>query len=293
MSLTDKVRPLVSIYMPTKNRLSLLKLAIESVFSQDYTAIELLIVNDGSTDGTKAYLDALAKEHSNISVFHNEQSIGACAARNIAINHAQGEFITGIDDDDLYTSNRISSLLEAYDDKYAFVCSSMWWDYGNKTRLIDTVEGTISLTQQLSYNEATTQVLVKKERVLAIGGFDETFVACQDYDLWTRLMIKYGDAYRINIPSYIINDTATTERMIGNPKSVQGYEQFYQKHCQLMSEGNKKNQQFMKLRRMREPMSLSMLISQIGSGHLKSKLRYFLSSNFTWVKYFHHRFYKN
>lgn len=292
MSLTDNISPLVSVYMPTKNRLALLQLAIESVFSQDHSAIELLIVNDGSTDGTKAYLDALSKEHSNIIVFHNEQSIGACAARNIAIKHAKGEFVTGLDDDDLFTTVRISSLLKAYDDNYAFVCSSMWWDYGNKKRLIDNIEGEITLVQQLSYNEATTQVLVKKERVLAVGGFDESFVACQDYDLWTRLMIKYGSAYRLNEPSYIINDTATTVRMIGNPKSVQGYEQYYQKHSHLMSNNNKKNQQFMKLRRLRQPMSLTMLLSQMGSGHVWSKFRYFLSSNFQLIKNLHYWFYK-
>lgn len=292
MNQTDNQPPLVSVYMPTKDRLALLKLAIASVFSQDYPAIELLIVNDGSTDGTKAFLDELAEAYSNVIVFHNQQSIGACAARNIAITHAKGEFVTGLDDDDVFTSNRISSLLDIYDDNYAFVCSSMWWDYGNKKRLIDAVEGEITLAQQLSYNEATTQVLVKKDRVLAVDGFDESFVACQDYDLWTRLIIKYGSAYRLNQPSYIINDTATTVRMIGNPKSVKGYEQYYQKYSYLMSDRNKKNQQFMKLRRLRQPMSFSMLLSQLGSGHFQSKLRYFLSSNFIFIKSLHRWFYK-
>jgi len=288
----DKPLPLVSVYMPTKNRLTLLKKAIQSVFSQTYPMIELHVVDDGSTDGTFEYLQELAKTNSNVFIYRNEHSIGACAARNIAIKNAKGEMVTGLDDDDLFLPERIASLVSAYDEKYAFVCSSMWWDYGAKRRHIDSSAKEITLDEQLSYNEATTQVLVNRERVLDVGGFDETFVACQDYDLWTRLIIKYGNAYRIKAPSYVVNDTATTDRMIGNPKSVKGYEQFFEKHGHLMSVANKKNQYFMKLRRLRQPMPLKELFSQLGSGYFYAKLRYFLSSNFTIVKKLHRNFYK-
>jgi len=285
--------PLVSVYMPTKNRIELLKRAIKSVLNQSYENIELHIVDDGSTDGTYCYLNELAKQNKNIFIYRNEQSIGACAARNIAINNAKGEFVTGLDDDDEFLPNRISSLMEAYVDDYAFVCSSMFWDYGNKKRVIDASQGEITLTQQLSYNEATTQILVRKDRVIDVGGFDESFVACQDYDLWTRLIIKYGSAYRIAEPTYIINDTATTERMIGNPKSVQGYVQYFEKHRALMTATNIKNQAFMKLRRTRQPMSFKMLLEQVGTGHMNAKVRYFLSSNFSFIKNLHKWLYKS
>jgi hypothetical protein len=168
----------------------------------------------------------------------------------------------------------------------------MFWDYGKKRRLIDAKEGIITLSQQLDYNEATTQILVENERLQAVGGFDESFVACQDYDLWTRLMIKYGDAYRINDASYIINDTASTERLIGNPKSVKGYEQYFEKHHLLMSKVNIKNQNFMKLRRKKERMPFIMLLKQLNSGHLIAKIRYFLSSNFNFIKRTHHFLYR-
>ncbi|WP_206484676.1 glycosyltransferase [Thalassotalea sp. G2M2-11] len=284
--------PLISIYMPTKNRLALLKRAINSVFAQTYPNIDIHIVNDGSTDGTKGYLNELAQRHDNVYVVHNETSIGACAARNIAINNAKGEFITGLDDDDEFLPERLIRLHAAYNDNYAFVCSSMYWDYGKKKRLIDAKQGIITLAHQLSYNEATTQVLVKRERVIAVGGFDENFVACQDYDLWTRLIITYGPAYRIGHASYIVNDTATTERMIGDPKSVKGYDQYFDKHAHLMTSINKCNQAFMRLRRLRQPMPLKMLIKQVGSGHMQAKIRYYLSSNFQFIKRVHRWLYK-
>ncbi len=288
----DLSLPLVSVYIPTKNRQALLATAIDSIIQQTYPNVEILVVDDGSTDNTFEFLTQLASKHDNIVIFRNEASKGACAARNIAIKQANGEFVTGLDDDDVFLANRIESLLSAYDDNYAFVCSSMYWDYGKKKRIIDAREGQITLAQQLSYNEATSQVLVKKERVLSIGGFDEQFVACQDYDLWTRLLIKYGNAYRIAMPSYIVNDTGSSERMIGNTSSVKGYLQYFDKHQHLMSKINIRNQKFMRIRRCREVLSIRELFKQIGSGHFYSKLRYFLSSNFRLIQQLHQKHYK-
>lgn len=92
---------LVTIYIPTKNRLDLLKRAIKSVRDQTYSNIELIVVDDGSKDGTREYLE---KEHEAgllRAIFHQE-SLGACVARNAAIELSQGEFITGLDDDDYF-----------------------------------------------------------------------------------------------------------------------------------------------------------------------------------------------
>jgi len=290
--MSEKKLPLVSIYMPTKNRLELLKRAIQSVLAQSYPNIELLVVDDGSEDGSYEYLTQLAEQNANIRVFRHEKSVGACVARNLAIKHAQGDFVTGLDDDDEFLPERVSKLVAAYDDNYAFVCSSMWWDYGKTKRLIDASETEIPLSAQLSYNEATSQILVKRERVLALDGFDESFVACQDYDLFTRLIIEYGSAYRIANPSYIVNDTGSSDRMIASSKSVKGYQQYLAKFQYLMSDSNIKNQSFMRLRREKKQMPLATLIDQLGSGHFQAKLRYYLSSNFELIRQLHNKFYK-
>ncbi|WP_286265524.1 glycosyltransferase [Thalassotalea atypica] len=279
--------------MPTKNRRDLLERALNSILEQTYSNLDVIVVDDGSTDDTVAFLETVVNNDQRVRFFSNKTSAGACAARNIAIQHAYGKFITGLDDDDLFLPNRIESLLSQYDGKYAFICSSAWWDYGKKQRLIDSRNMDISLKQQLNYNEATTQVLVATERVKALGGFDETFVACQDYDLWTRLIEHYGMAKRIANPTYIINDTGSSNRMISSPNSVKGYHQFMQKHGHLMSRKNIINQEFMMLRREARVMSLHDLIRQIGTGYFTSKLRYFLSSNFSIIRSLHKKFYKN
>ena len=292
MDITLNSQPLVSVYIPSKNRQKLLALAIESITKQSYQNIEILVVDDGSTDDTFEYLQSLTQHMPNLRIFKNKKSLGACASRNLAIEHAKGEFVTGLDDDDLFLPERISSLVSAYDDRYAFICSSAIWDYGNRTRIIDRLETEVTLDKQLSYNEATSQVLVKKERIINIGGFDESFVACQDYDLWTRLIIEYGSAYRIGEPSYVVNDTGSSQRMISNPNSVKGYEQYFEKHGHLMSGTNILNQEFMRLRRCNEVMSLGQLIRHIGQGYFYSKLRYYLSSNFSFIRMLHRKYYK-
>ncbi len=293
MKYSKETLPLVTVYMPTKNRQKLLARAVDSILTQTYPNIEIIIVDDGSTDDTPEFLTKLASKHENLSFYRNETSTGACAARNIAIKHAKGALLTGLDDDDLFLPERVAELVGAYDPQYAFVCSSMWWDYGKKQRLIDKGDLIITLPMQLSYNEATTQILVETERVRLIGGFDESFVACQDYDLWTALLVKYGPAKRISSPSYVVNDTGSSVRMISSPKSVKGYHQFLDKYGHLMSDANKKNQAFMRLRREARKMTFGELTEQIGSGHFHSKLRYFLSSNFAFIRDLHRKFYKN
>ncbi|MEL0615142.1 glycosyltransferase, partial [Marinomonas arenicola] len=69
------------------------------------------IVNDGSADGTKEYLAQLVKSEKRITEYHNDTSYVACAARNTAIKAASGEYITGLDDDDEFTTNRLSYFL--------------------------------------------------------------------------------------------------------------------------------------------------------------------------------------
>ena len=282
MNQAENSLPLVSVYMPTKNRHALLQKAIDSVYAQTYSNIELIVCDDGSTDETPAYLKTLQTNETirYIKVLTNSTSKGACNARNKAISVATGQFITGLDDDDTFLPKRLELLTKAYDPRYAFICSAMIWDNGHKQKVIDKKAGIYSLEKQLSYNEATTQILVEKKRVIKVGCFDENFVACQDYDLWTRLIIKFGPFKRIAEPTYTINNTDATQRMTANPKSAKGYEQFHSKHSHLMNKKNIINQEFMKIRRLRKRYPLSKFVPHLFSDYRIAKIRYFLGSNF-------------
>jgi len=118
----------VGIYMPTHNRVDLLKKAIASLLEQTYQNFKLVVVNDGSSDGTQAYLESLTDPR--ISFIEHKTSTGACRSRNDAINTLDTELVTGLDDDDIFLPDRLSDLLSVYNQNYAFVCSGYFWDYG-------------------------------------------------------------------------------------------------------------------------------------------------------------------
>lgn len=276
--MTEQV--LVSIYIPTHNRAEILPRAVQSVLKQTYQNIELIIVDDGSSDNTWQYLTELSNNNDNIKVFKHEKALGACAARNLALKNALGKFITGLDDDDEFCADRILTLVNQYDASYAFINTGFLWHYGKRVREVDNQAMVINLQQQLDYNYATNQVLVETERLLAIGGFDENFVACQDYDTWTRLIQKFGSAKRIRGSSYIIHRGDDISRLTEPKNWLIGHEQYMSKHGKVMNENNILNQEFRQLVMRRATMTLNQFLVQIPAGLLLQKIRYFLSSNF-------------
>lgn len=265
--------------MPTHNRCQLLKRAVESVLKQSYPTIELIIVDDASTDGTHEYLTELVTKHNNIQFFTQQSAKGACAARNVAIKVAQGEFVTGLDDDDEFLPERIENLVASYDEKYAFTCTGFLWHYGKKSRAVDNTAKTITLDEQLNYNYATNQVLVATKRLRAINGFDEDFVACQDYDTWTRLIKAFGNAKRVAGASYIIHRGDDIERLTKPTNWLNGHSQYLAKHVSSMSKQHKVNQEFRRIIANRSRLSLFQLYQQVMAGLVKQKVRYFFSSN--------------
>lgn len=271
--------PLVSVYIPTHNRCHLLRRAVESVFKQSYKNIELLIVDDASSDDTCHYLDSLNHPSINIYKFKHEVAQGACVARNLAIKHAKGKFITGLDDDDEFLPHRIADFVGHYDPRYSFICTGFLWDYGKRKRQVDHTNKMITLNEQLNYNYATNQVFIETKRLLAIGGFDESFVACQDYDTWTRLIKHFGIAKRFEGASYVIHRGDGVERISALANWLKGHEQFMAKHLAIMDNNNKANQLFRRLTTRRDRLTIGQLLVQVQAGLVSQKIRYYLSSN--------------
>lgn len=113
----EQSNPLVTVYIPTFNRVELLKRAVDSVRNQTYKNLEIIIVDDCSKDGTHEYLENISKKDSRIRYFIKEKNSGACVSRNIAIENAKGEFITGLDDDDYFEGGRIKKFIDKWETK--------------------------------------------------------------------------------------------------------------------------------------------------------------------------------
>lgn len=268
--------PLISVYMPTYNRAQMACRAIDSVLAQDYPNFELIVVDDASKDDTLAVLTARYGEDSRITLLRQETGQGACAARNRAIAEAKGDFVTGLDDDDEFLPHRLSSLYAAYDDKYSCVCSAYIWDYGTAKKTLFAEQRTVSLAELLDLHTLSNQALVKRERMLQLGGFDTTLAAFQDYDMWVRVVEAFGPALRIADASYKVNVGHELGRITNSPKRLDAHQQFVAKHRPLMSERNLQNQMFYRLTMQQQPLALRELLSLSRFGLVKLKWRYYL-----------------
>ncbi|MEG3756696.1 glycosyltransferase [Pseudoalteromonas carrageenovora] len=227
--------PLVSVYMPTHNRLNNLKRAVQSIREQSYVHWELIIVNDGSTDGTISYLDELALTDPRIMVFHHAKPLGACAARNKAINMATGEFITGLDDDDVFTCNRLSYFVDNWSDSYASLCTPVTVCRNNSKVEHNFFIGELTLNDILVVNKVGNQLFCKTRDLRGIGGFDIEFKAWQDYDTWIRFFKSYGSGLKLPQSTYLQYEEQSNKSITRSPNRLTGFKQFLNKHSVLMN----------------------------------------------------------
>ena len=105
--------PLISIIMPVYNAGVLLHTAVESVLRQSFADFELLLVDDGSTDGSAALAHELAKKDGRIRVLE-QPNAGICAARNLGLQHCRGQWFTFCDDDDTMLPHALETLLRMW-----------------------------------------------------------------------------------------------------------------------------------------------------------------------------------
>lgn len=268
--------PLISVYMPTYNRADMACRAIDSVLAQDYPNFELIVVDDASKDDTFAVLTARYGKDNRITILQQATGQGACAARNRAITEAKGDFVTGLDDDDEFLPHRLSSLYAAYDDKYSCVCSAYIWDYGSVKKTLFAEQRTVSLSELLDLHTLSNQALVKRQRMLQLGGFDTALAAFQDYDMWVRVVQAFGPALRIADASYKVNVGHELGRITNSPKRLDAHQHFVAKHRPLMSERNLQNQMFYRLTMQQQPLRLQEVLSLSRFGLVKLKWRYYL-----------------
>jgi len=228
--------PLVSVFIPTKNRLELLTRAIESVKAQTYKNIEIVVVDDGSTDGTWDYLQQ-ENQANGVIIIRNEESQGACAARNAAILASTGDFVTGLDDDDYFTLDRINQFV------------NRWKNSGTVAGLFDSVQvltpnGSVVRheNQLVTYenlrasNQVGSLVFAPRNHYIEAGLFDKAMPAWQDWDLWIRMARIFGDFVNIGCTSCVVDETHGNDRITtGNERKIRLAKENLEKKIQPLS----------------------------------------------------------
>jgi glycosyltransferase involved in cell wall biosynthesis len=216
------VKPLISVVITTCNRKELLWRAIKSVIEQDYSNVEIVISDDCSSYNLK---EALKEFDTPIVYRRNEVNRGACYTRNEGIKLAKGTFIAGLDDDDEFEPDRLSYLLNNYDDKYSLITSNTLVVGSSSSRALFNENTTriVTFEDLLWENVIGTQVLVKKDKILDCGGFDISLTSGQDADMWLGLLNKYGPALRLPKCKYKLHTEHESNRISTSKKKIDGW----------------------------------------------------------------------
>lgn len=278
------MKELVSVYIPTHNRQQRIVGAIESVLQQSYANIEIIVVDDGSSDNTQEILTPYINQ-GKITYLKNDTPMGACHARNRAINIAKGDYITGLDDDDRFTKDRVAQLMADFDPRFSFVCSSLIEEKGKQTIKRANDIGVITANDLLHYNKAGNQVFTLTERLKAIGGFDESLPAFQDHDCWLRLTQQFGPGIKVDVPSYRLNTSDDNIRISSsNSRRLTGLTLFKEKHLSLMTSSHIASMAFLKCHIEQSPLTVKKVFSIINRHNWRRVVALFLKQRLPAVK---------
>lgn len=190
INLKTKSNPLVSIIVPCYNGEDTITETMKSIFDQDYAPIEIIIVNDGSTDHSLTVINTYCERKPNVAVISQDNQ-GLSSARNTGLANAKGEYVISVDADDILKSGIIVELLNPHLENSNLVLS-----YCN-TELFERESGIIdyeefSLKRFLLRNCIPAFAMAKRIDLINVGGFDVNLRSHEDWECWIRMIIKYG-----------------------------------------------------------------------------------------------------
>ena len=190
--MAKKIQHLVDIIIPTYNRKNLLKRAISSIYNQSYQNWRLLIIDDGSTDGTSEEFYG-----NKTQLFPLKQNKGVSYARNYGIKHSQAKWLAFLDSDDEWLSDKLKKQIEYSHNhpKYPLIhCNEIWLKNGkilNQKKRHKKQGGRIFIPSVDLCCISPSAVLIKRAIFDELGLFKEEFPVCEDYDFWLRLTSRY------------------------------------------------------------------------------------------------------
>jgi len=221
-------KPLVSVMVLSHNRKQWLGQALDSVLAQTYKNIEVIIVDNGSTDGSIEIMDTYAKKDKRIRVIKNKENLGCPKARNQALKAMKGKYLIFNDDDDVSFPRRVEKCVKYMEDNpdvVAMCSNSQIIDekgiVHDSNQLNAEVQVTFdALVNEHCFNSPTACVRIDKLR--EIGGFDDSLKIASDRDIWLGLSAKYklmhADLqlmqYRVHTKNTSIMDLKETQEYV-------------------------------------------------------------------------------
>ena len=184
--------PKVSVVIPTYDRIETLPRSLDSVIKQTFSDWELIVVDDGSTDGTD---EMVLRDYPAVRL-HRQENAGVSAARNAGVALTAGEWIAFLDSDDAWLPEKLEWQLSALANEPELRLShtdEIWIRNGkrvNQPKEYAKSGGSIYRRCLPLCCVCPSSVLLRRDLFDEIGGFDETLAVCEDYDLWLRITAR-------------------------------------------------------------------------------------------------------
>ena len=193
--MSDSRPPLVSVIIPTFNRARLLQRAVASVLAQSCGDLEIIVVDDGSSDDSRELLRHNFAER--VKVLPLGRNLGVSAARNRGLLVSRGEFIALLDSDDYWRPAKLEkqlAFMRARPELLLSQTDEIWIRHGrrvNPCRHHRKPDGWIYSACLPLCVVSPSAVMMRREFFFRVGLFDENLPACEDYDLWLRAACRY------------------------------------------------------------------------------------------------------
>ena len=218
---TEEIRDLISVVIPTYNHAHFLGDAIASVLQQSYTKLEVLVVDDGSTDQSEAVAGAFTDDRLR---YLRQPNRGLSGARNTGILAARGEYIALLDADDFWAPTYLARV------HAALAMAQHWGAVHTGMRFVNSKgealpqPGVATVPADQMYERlidgeffAPSAVLVRRACFREVGLFDETLRASEDWDMWLRVARHYHFG---GITEPLLNYRVHGSNMSGNPETM-------------------------------------------------------------------------
>lgn len=225
MHLTPQVKGLVSVIIPNYNHTRFVRGAIHSALNQNYPRIEIIIVDDGSTDNSR---DVVAEFGNKVRYIWQENQ-GLAGARNTGIRAARGEFVGLLDADDLWQPNFLDvmlSLADQHPEAVLYYCCAQGMDI--KGRDLPQIFGGPPVPSDMLYQSLLranfllpSTIMIRRSIALSAGLFDPVLRSCEDWDLWLRLLPEHTFVgTSACLVRYRLHDSSLTKDPAGMQKAL-------------------------------------------------------------------------
>ena len=190
--------PTATVVIPTRNRLPLLQGAVASALAQEGVDVEVIVVDDGSTDDTSQRLAEIGDPR--LRVIRHEVSKGVAPARNRGIAEASGEWVATLDDDDLWSPEKLRRQIDAAEERGAGFSYAGAVHFDERRRVIavqrppEAERLAAALLESSAIPAGASNVVARADLLRAVGGFDESLFHLADWDMWLQLSENAGAA---------------------------------------------------------------------------------------------------